>query len=51
MLGSTPIEEETGMRTLKKLLVLAGLGVAVAAIAKKLQGGGSEPVWQSADEA
>lgn len=39
------------MRMLKKLLVLAGLGVAVAAIAKRLQGGGSEPVWQSADEA
>lgn len=39
------------MRTLKKLLVLAGVGVAVAAVAKKLQGGGSEPVWQSADEA
>lgn len=38
------------MRMVKKLLVLAGIGLAVAAIAKKLQGGGSEPVWQSADE-
>ena len=35
----------------KKLLVLVGIGGAVAAIAKKLQGGGGEPVWQSADEA
>lgn len=35
----------------KKLVVLAAVGLAVAAIAKKLQGGGSEPVWQSADEA
>lgn len=39
------------MKTLRKLLVLAGVGVAVAAIAKRLQAGGSEPVWQSADEA
>ncbi|HWJ10844.1 MAG TPA: hypothetical protein VNS46_15805 [Nocardioides sp.] len=39
------------MKTLRKLLVVAAVGAAVTAIAKRLQGGAGEPVWQSAPPA
>ncbi|HWJ66261.1 MAG TPA: hypothetical protein VNT31_06265 [Nocardioides sp.] len=37
------------MKKLKTLLLVGALGAVVAVVAKRLQGGGSEPVWQSAD--
>ncbi|GAA4817029.1 hypothetical protein GCM10025786_24050 [Nocardioides caeni] len=35
---------------MKKLLLVAVLGAAVAAIAKRLQAGGGDEVWISADD-
>ncbi|TWG99033.1 hypothetical protein L615_002900000440 [Nocardioides sp. J9] len=37
------------MKVLKKLVLVGLVGAAVAAVAKKLQGGGSSSQWQSAD--
>lgn len=37
------------MKKLKKLVLVGVVGAVVAAVAKRLQAGGGEPTWQSAD--
>lgn len=37
------------MKKLRKLLLVGALGAAVAVVAKRLQGGGGEATWQSAE--
>ncbi|WP_268789077.1 hypothetical protein [Nocardioides sp. Root190] len=37
------------MKKLRKLLLVGAIGAVVTVVAKRLQGGGTEPTWQSAD--
>jgi hypothetical protein len=37
------------MKKLRKLLLVGAIGAVVAVVAKRLQGGGGEATWQSAD--